>query len=140
MYLLIIKNKIKYIIMSFSLDSIFFILNNNNYFIGLMMILLNLGTKYLMQEFGMVIDYIFNQKLIRRLVLFTVFFVATRNIKVSIILTGIIIILTMELFNEKSQNCILPKKWLEKFTNKDKFSKDEINNAIYILKKSKIIK
>jgi hypothetical protein len=88
----------------------------------------------------MVIDYIFNQKLIRRLVLFTVFFVATRNIKVSIILTGIIIILTMELFNEKSPNCILPKKWIEKFTNKDKFSKDEINNAIYILKKSKIIK
>lgn len=46
--------------------------------------------------------------------LFTVFFVATRDIKVSIILTGIFIFLTMELFHEKSNNCIIPKSWLKK--------------------------
>ena len=99
------------------LDSYLLVLNNNNYFIGIMMILLNIGTKYLMQEFGQVIDFVFNIKFIRRIMLFTVFFVATRDIKVSIILTGFFIIFAMELLNEKSKNCILPNKWLEKFKN-----------------------
>ena len=122
--------------MSIILDNIFMFLNNNNYFIGLMMIFLNLGTKYLMQEFGGIIDYIFNHKIIRRLVLFTVFFIGTRNIKVSIILTGIIILLTMEIFNEHSQNCMLPQYLKEKFIDKTK--NQEIEFAKNILKKYKV--
>lgn len=122
------------------LDSYLLVLNNNNYFIGIMMILLNIGTKYLMQEFGQVIDFVFNIKFIRRIMLFTVFFVATRDIKVSIILTGFFIIFAMELLNEKSKNCILPNKWLEKFKNngndEKKITQVDIAQAIKTLKKA----
>ena len=111
-------------------------MNNNNYFIGLMMIFLNLGTKYLMQEFGGIIDYIFRFKLLRRLVLFTVFFIGTRNIKVSIILTGIVTILTLEIFNEKSKNCLLPKSLIKSIEKLN--TQKEIEQALGILKKHKI--
>jgi Na+/H+ antiporter NhaB len=76
--------------------------------------------------------------------LFTVFFTATRNIKVSIILTGLVIILTMELFNEKSKNCILPQSIID-FMNKEKeqeqikSKKEEIKRSIDILKKYKVL-
>lgn len=126
------------------LDYLFFNLNNNSYFVGIMMILLNLSAKYIMMDFGIIIDYIFRIKLIRRIMLFTIFFTATRNIKVSIILTGLVIILTMELFNEKSKNCILPKSFID-FMNKEKEEErkknkeEEIKNSINILKKYKIL-
>ena len=126
------------------LDYIFISLNNNSYFVGIMMILLNLSAKYIMIDFGNIIDYVLRIKLIRRIMLFTVFFTATRNIKVSIILTGLVIILTMELFNEKSKNCILPKSIIN-YMNKEKEKEniknkeDEIRNSINILKKYKVL-
>jgi hypothetical protein len=91
------------------LDNIFRRLNTNTYFIGLMMLLLNIGSKYIIQEMGNSVDYFFNLKVIRRLVIFTIFFVATRDVKASIILTAAFVIIALELFNEKSKNCILPK-------------------------------
>lgn len=122
--------------MIYLMDNIFNILNNNSYFIGIMMILLNVGTRYLMQEFGILVDYIFNFKIVKRLMLFAVFFIATRNIKVSIILTGVIILIVLELFNEKSNNCIIPTilfKYIKKL--KKNKPKEEIRSALTILKK-----
>ena len=123
------------------LDNLFFYLNNNNYFVGLMMILLNISGKYLMVDLGKSIDVLFKIQIIRRIMLFTVFFTATRNIKVSIILTGIVILLTMELFNENSKNCIFPK-WLIKKLNKTDINTNnlEITNSINILKKHGILR
>ena len=124
------------------LDPYFQYLNSSTYFIGFMMILLNIGSKYFMQEIGTSIDYIFSNKLLRRLLVFTVFFVATRDVKNSLIMTFIFVIVVMELFNEKSKNCILPDKFISLLdTNKDgKISKSEIENAMRILQKSGYLK
>jgi hypothetical protein len=102
------------------------------------MILLNIGSKYFVQDLGNTMDYFFNFKIVRRLLIFTVFFIATRDIKTSIILTAAFIIIALELFNEKSDNCILPKKLLDVIdTNKDgKISASEIQNALKLLQKS----
>lgn len=124
------------------LDSIFFHLNTNSYFIGIMMIVLNIGTRYLMQEFGSVFDFVFNIRLIKRLMLFTVFFVATRNVKVSIILTGIFIILALEFLNENSKYCIIPKDWLDviKKSKQTKTREQNLQYAINILKENGLLK
>jgi hypothetical protein len=84
-------------------------LNNNKYFIGIMMFLLNAGSKYALLEISPLQNSFLNSKLIRRCLLFSVFFVATRDIWVSFFLTAIFVILAFELFNEKSKYCILPK-------------------------------
>ena len=124
------------------LDYSFHYLNTSNYFIGFMMILLNLGSRYFVQEVGSSIDYFLNIKLIRRLLIFTVFFTTTRDFKTSIILTACFIIIILELFNEKSDYCIIPKSVLDfMVTNKDgSVAKTEIERSFNILKKAGYIK
>ena len=113
-------------------------LNTSNYFIGIMMILLNIGSKYLVKDFGSSIDFFFSIKIIRRLLIFTVFFIATRDVKTSIILTAAFIIIALELFNEKSKRCILPKHIIKMIdTNNDgKLDQEEIQNALSTLKRA----
>ena len=124
------------------LDHFFQSLNQSSYFAGIMMILLNIGGKYFVQEFGTTIDYIFNIKIIRRLLLFTVFFVATRNVKTSLILTAVFVVLALELFNEKSQMCVIPKNMLE-FIDKNKdgvITGEEIQQSLKLLQKAGYVK
>ena len=125
------------------INQFFHSLNNNNYFIGCMMILLNIGSKYFMQELNSnSINNFFNMKIVRRMLIFTVFFVATRDVKTSIILTAAFVVIALELFNDQSKMCILPKKLLDAIdTNKDGvISNDEIQHALKILKRAGYIK
>ena len=62
------------------------------------MIVLNLGSKYITLELSESQDELFKNKIIRRFLVFTVVFVATRDIFVSLIITGIFVILVSGLF------------------------------------------
>ena len=108
-------------------------LNNNKYFIGIMMFLLNVGSKYALLEISPIQNSFLNTKLVRRCLLFSVFFIATRDIWVSLFLTAIFIVLAFELFNEKSKFCILPKSVLNinqyDLDNDKKLSPEEIKYA-----------
>jgi len=120
------------------MDRFFHSLNTSNYFIGFMMIMLNLGSRYFIQELGASANAFFSLKMVRRLLIFTVFFVATRDVKTSLILTAAFVIIALELFNEKSKMCILPKHILN-FLDKNKdgvISPDEIQQALKTLEKS----
>ena len=124
------------------LESFFHTLNTSSYFAGIMMILLNIGGKYFVKEFGTTIDFIFNLKIVRRLLLFTVFFVATRNVKTSLILTAVFVILALELFNEKSNMCVIPKNMLE-FIDKNKdgvITSEEVQQSLKLLQKAGYVK
>ena len=85
-------------------------LNNSKYFIGIMMILLNLGSRYLMMELSEDQEQLFNNVIIRRIVIFTVVFIAVRDIWVSLIITAVFIIFVSNLFNTNSSYCIMGKK------------------------------
>ena len=112
-------------------------INNNKYFIGLMMILMNIGSKYAISEISILQHNFLKLKIVRRLLIFTIFFVATRDIVVSLIMTAIFVILALELFNENSEYCILPKE-LKKYDKNDdnKLSPKEIE-IMYLDYKSK---
>lgn len=84
-------------------------LNQSKYFAGIMMLILNLGSKYITMELSESQDELLRNKIIRRFLVFTVVFVATRDIFVSLILTGIFIILVSGLFNENSTYSIVTK-------------------------------
>ena len=112
-------------------------LNNSKYFIGLMMIMLNIGSKYLFDEFGELHDLILTKKLIRRLMIFVIVFIAIGDVKVSIIITFLFIIIVLELCNEKSKFCIIPNTLNKIDTNNDgKIDASEIKNAFNLLKKT----
>jgi hypothetical protein len=94
------------------LDVLMTSINTNPYFIGLMMLLLNLGGRFLSLEISKDQEKFLSQPMVRRFFLFAVLFVATRNIVIAAALAFIVILLLGYLFNENSilclwKNCIL---------------------------------
>ena len=77
-------------------------LNTNPYFIGTMMLLLNLGGRFLQLEISKGQEKFFQQVWVRRILVFTVIFVATRNVLVALFMSIIVLALLSFLFNENS--------------------------------------
>ena len=102
-------------------------LNNSKYFAGLMMIILNLGSKYLVLELSETQEKFLSNTIIRRFIIFTIVFIATRDIYVSFILTAIFIIFVSGLFNEKSSLCIF-KKSKKRYEEKKKKIRENNKN------------
>lgn len=68
-------------------------LNDNKFFLGIMLILLNIGSRYLVDEFSTDPKAYDQNIILRRLAVFAVCFVGTRDLVTSILLTaGFIII------------------------------------------------
>tara|TARA_B100001093_G_scaffold490976_1_gene530588 strand:- start:1161 stop:1526 length:366 start_codon:yes stop_codon:yes gene_type:complete len=101
-------------------------LNENKYFIGVMMILLNLGARFIIDELGDDIRSIISDKIIRKIFIFCVIFIGTRDIIISFVLTIIFIIIINEfLVNEEEIN---------NQQNGGTYTKSEINKTIEQLK------
>lgn len=82
--------------------------NQNKFFLGLTMIFFNLGSKYIVMDISKSHEMFLKSTIIRRITIFCMFFVATRDLFVSLVCTSIFIILALGLFNEKSSMTILP--------------------------------
>lgn len=120
------------------LDKFFNFLNNNKYVFGITMLLMNISSKYLIQDLSAPFHKaLFSSKLVRRIAIFCILFIATRDFKISLILTAVFIILFLNLFNDRSSLCILPKTYKNLDTNLDgEITPDEIERAYNILKKT----
>lgn len=89
------------------LYSIIYNLNNSKYFAGILMILMNIGSKYISLELSETQDEFFSNIVIRRMMIFTVIFIATKDIIISLIITACFIIIVSGLFNESSKFCLI---------------------------------
>ena len=74
-------------------------LNENKFFIGLMMICVTIGGRFIITELTEEQKKIIHNKVFRRLIIFSAFFMSTRDIFTAIILTIIFTIVISELFN-----------------------------------------
>jgi hypothetical protein len=84
------------------IEQIFMTLNTNPYFIGLMMLVLNLGGRFIGMEISKEQEKVFTHPWVRRALIFSVLFVATRNVFVALIMTIFVLLLMSFLFNENS--------------------------------------
>ena len=109
-------------------------LNSSKYFTGVMMIILNLGSRFLVMELSENQQQMLSNKIIRRFVMFTVVFIATKDIYVSLVITAIFIVLVSGLFNENSNYCIVTKPVISQVTQ------DEYKEALKIVKLYKLQK
>jgi len=83
-------------------------LNNSKYLAGILMIVLNILSKYINIKFTKIQETYIKNLLGRQLLIFTVAFVATRDVVVSLILTLAFIVSVDYLLNEDSGYCIIP--------------------------------
>ncbi len=117
-------------------------LNNSRFFAGMVMIMLNIGSKYITIELSKSQEQYLRNSIARQMLIFAISWMGSRDIITALALTAIFNVLTQHLFNEKSKFCVIPEKWRNFAdlvdTNRDgEISQDEISNAIKILEKAK---
>ena len=106
-------------------------LNNSKIFSGIVMILMNLGAKYVSLELSEAQEEFLSRKSIRRILIFAIFFMATKDVIISILLTWIFILFIGSVFNDNSKYSIIKKK-----TPKTKIIfKDDVIKAKKIIRK-----
>ncbi len=120
-------------------------LNNSKVFTGIMMILLNIGSKYVTVKLSKSQEAYFRNNIAREVLIFVVCWMGTRDLYISLFLTASFYVLSQHLFNEESRYCVLPKKYREFHllldTNKDgEISQQEIADAVKILSKARMQK
>lgn len=116
-------------------------LNSSKFFAGVVMIMLNIGSKFISIQFSKSTEEYLKYSITKQLLVFAMAWMGTRCIYTAIILTAAFVILSDHLFNEESQFCIVPQQYrvLHKLmdTNKNgKVSDQELNNAMAILSKA----
>jgi len=112
-------------------------INNSNLFAGCIMILMNIGGKYVSKDVSRAANNILDTKLTRRFLIFCIAFVATRDVVSSIIIMLLFIVIFSYFLNENSNYCILPKKYIINIDqNRDGIiSKEEIEKSKKLLDK-----
>ena len=117
-------------------------LNNSKFFAGLVMILLNIGSKYITIKISKSQEAYLRNNVARQLLIFAIVWMGTKDVLMALAITAIFHVLTAYLFNEESKWCIIPKH-LRQFEdvldlNGDgKITQDEIDKAKAILEKAK---
>jgi len=87
--------------------------DSNKFFLGLTMVLFNLGSKYIVMDLSKSHEAFLKSTFIRRTTLFCMFFVATRDLYTSLVMTSVFIILALGFFNENSTVSLIPKSLLQ---------------------------
>jgi hypothetical protein len=78
-------------------------LNTNTMFSGIMMLLLNVGSRYVTHEFSSNDEEYSQNILLRRIAIFAICFVGTKDLVISLILTAGFVILAGGLFRGKGE-------------------------------------
>lgn len=117
-------------------------LNNSKFFAGVVMILLNIGSKLITIQFSKSTEEYMKYTLTKQLLVFAMVWMGTRDIYTALGLTAIFTLLSDFMFNEESVFCVIPQQYriMESYmdTNHDGIvSETELNTAISILEKAK---
>ena len=114
-------------------------INDNKYMIGLTMIMLNIGARFIIDELDDDLRKMIANKVIRRIFIFCSFFMATKDLFTAIVLTIIFVILINEVFgteldeiDEIDENDDTQKK--ENIKGGASFNKQELEKTIQKLK------
>jgi hypothetical protein len=117
-------------------------LNNSKFFAGIVMLMLNIGSKYITIELSKSQEQYLRNSIARQLLIFSIAWMGTKDVFIALGLTAVFNILTQFLFNENSQLCVIPKRWrnythlIEK-NEKDIVTDRQVKEAQIILEKSK---
>jgi hypothetical protein len=129
------KNPLKYI------HEHILYLNNSKFFAGIIMILLNIGSKFISVNFSKSTEEYLKFSLSKQILIFAMVWMATRDIYTALVLTAVFVILSEHLFNEESNLCIVPhdKRVLSKEVeaNNNLVTEEELTSAIGILEKAR---
>ena len=109
---------------------------DNKYLIGIIMVIINLGARFIVNELNEDQRNMINSKYLRRILIFLVIFMATRDIVITIILSVVVILFIFEFFNSDSEYSLVPKKEKVLKNNNKNEKLDKIINELNEIKGS----
>jgi len=117
-------------------------LNNSKFFAGVIMILLNVGSKFIQIQFSKSTEEYMKYSISKQILVFAMAWLGTRDIYTALGLTAVFTILSDYLLNEESGLCITPEKYrvlhkLADTNNDNDVSDTELAAAIGVLEKAK---
>jgi hypothetical protein len=120
------------------------ILNDSKFFAGLVILIMNIGSKYITVDLSKTQENYIKYSLGRQILIFAIIWMGTRDIVTSLIMTIIFILFADYLFNEHSRYCIIPEQYKELTIDADgeinKVTQKEVNDAIKVLKLARKLK
>lgn len=114
-------------------------LNSSKFFTGIIMLTVNIGSKYITLQLSESQEQFIKYTLGRQILVFAILWMGTRDIVTALTLTIIFIIFADYLFNDNSKFCIISHKYTEKVkdTENHPITQKQINDAIHILKRAR---
>jgi hypothetical protein len=117
-------------------------LNNSKFFAGFVMIIMNIGSKYVTIELSKNQEQYLKNNIGRQFLIFAISWMGSRDILTALALTAIFTILADHLFNEQSKLCIIPRKYrrYEHLLDLDKnneVTEEELKQAKEVLERSR---
>ena len=114
-------------------------LNSSKFFTGMVMLTVNIGSKYITLQLSSSQEEYIKYTLGRQILVFAILWMGTRDIVTALILTCIFILFADYLFNDTSKFCIIPHSYTEKVKDKEnpKITQKDIDDAIHLLKRAR---
>ena len=106
-------------------------INENKYMIGITMIMLNIGARFIIDELDDDLRKLISNTIVRRVVIFCSFFMATKDLFTAIVLTIIFVIMINEVFAKELEDLDDEE---EKDEKGGSFNKNELEKTIQSLK------
>jgi hypothetical protein len=115
-------------------------MNDNKMMVGIIMIFLNIGSKYIDFGFSKTQEQALRNGLAREMLIFAIVFAGTRDVVISILMTASFVALSDYIFNENSRFCLIPHvltniKQNINITDNDIITDKDERNALEVLRK-----
>lgn len=110
--------------------------NNSKIFAGLMIIILNVASKFVNFKFSKSIEMYLKHTFSKQVLVFAIAWMGTRDIYIALLITVVFIIFMDYLFNEDSMFCCLPESFTNYHIELDKVSDDDVKKAKEVLAKA----
>jgi hypothetical protein len=122
-----------------SLDDVISTMNTSKVFAGLMILILNIASKFVTIKLGKTMESYFKFTFSKQILVFAMAWMGTRDIYIALIISILFIIFSDYLFHEDSPFCCLPnsfKNYHLQLLENNEISEDEIKKAQEVLDKA----
>jgi hypothetical protein len=119
-------------------------INNSKLFAGLMIIVLNVASKFVNIKLSKTMEAYLKYTFSRDILVFAIAWMGTRDIYIALIVTGVFMLCMDYFFNEESSFCCLPSNFTDYHVslikNDDTVTPEQIKQAEEVLEKAKQMK
>lgn len=114
-------------------------INDNKIVTGIIMIIMNLSSRYITFELSKSQEYYLKHFVGKKVLIFSVLWMGTRDIIISLILTVFFLCFSDYLFNDQSKYCIIPNRFrkmnqMYELDPSGNITQKDINDALHLLK------